>query len=49
MVFLEQKLPNLVEKRLGLPPKTPDLTKWEDFAKRISNGKKRIEIPLIGK
>ena len=31
MVFLEQKLPELVEERLGLKPKKPDLTKWEDF------------------
>ena len=49
MVFLKQKLPSLVERRLGLTPKTPDLTKWEDFAERISNGKESVEIALIGK
>ncbi|MEC7416482.1 MAG: CTP synthase (glutamine hydrolyzing), partial [Candidatus Thermoplasmatota archaeon] len=49
MVFLEQKLPTLVEKRLGLKPKNPDLTKWEDFAERISNGSRTVEIALIGK
>ena len=49
MVFLEQKLPELVEERLGLKPKKPNLTKWEDFAERISNGKENVEIALIGK
>jgi len=39
----------LVEKRLGLKPKNPDLTKWEDFAERISNGSRTVEIALIGK
>ena len=49
MVFLEQKLPQLVEKRLSLNPKKPNLTKWKDFAERILNGKKTVEIALIGK
>ena len=49
MVFLEQKLPELVEKRLGLKSKKPDLTKSKDFADRISNGNKTVEIALIGK
>ncbi len=49
MVFLEQRLPELVEKRLGLKPKKPDLKSWKDFADRISNGSKTVEIALIGK
>ncbi|MEC8707192.1 MAG: CTP synthase (glutamine hydrolyzing) [Candidatus Thermoplasmatota archaeon] len=49
MVFLEQKLPELVEKRLGLKPSKPNLKDWKDFADRISNGNKTVEIALIGK
>jgi len=49
LMFLDQGLPELVEKRLGLKAKEPDMKQWKDFAKRISNGGKEIEIALIGK
>ncbi|MDG1543704.1 MAG: CTP synthase (glutamine hydrolyzing) [archaeon] len=49
LMFLEQGLHELIEKRLGLKTKKPDITKWKDFAKRVSNGGEEIEIALIGK
>ena len=49
LMFLEQGLHELIEKRLGLKTKKPDVTKWKDFAKRVSNGGEEIEIALIGK
>ena len=49
LMFLEQGLHELIEKRLGLKTKKPDVTKWIDFAKRVSNGGEEIEIALIGK
>ena len=49
LMFLDQKLPELIEKRLELKTKKPDMTQWKDFAKRISNGGKEVEIALIGK
>jgi len=49
LMFLEQGLHELIEKRLGLKTKKPDVTKWKDFAKRVSNGGEEVEIALIGK
>ena len=49
LMFLEQGLHELIEKRLGLKTKKPDVTKWKDFAKRVSNGGDEVEIALIGK
>lgn len=49
LMFLEQGLHELIEKRLGLKPSKPDVKKWKDFAKRVSNGGEEVEIALIGK
>ena len=49
LLFLEQGLPELVEKRLGLKNKKPDVKKWRDFVDRISNGGEEVEIAIIGK
>jgi len=49
LMFLDQGLHGLIEKRLGLKAKEPDVTKWKDFAKRVSNGGEEVEIALIGK
>jgi len=49
LMFLDQGLHELIEKRLGLKTKKPDVTKWKDFAKRVSNGGEEVEIALIGK
>ena len=49
LMFLEQGLHELIGKRLGLKTKKPDVAKWKDFAKRVSNGGEEVEIALIGK
>ena len=49
LIFLEQKFPELIEKRLGLKTKKPDVKKWRDFVNRISNGGEEVEIAIIGK
>ena len=49
LMFLDQGLHELIEKRLGLKTRKPDVTKWKDFAKRVSNGGEEVEIALIGK
>ena len=49
LIFLEQKLPELIERRLGLKTKKPDVKKWENFVNRILNGGDEVEIAIIGK
>ena len=49
LIFLEQKVPELIENRLGLKTKKPDVTKWKDFVERITNGGEEVEIAIIGK
>ena len=45
MVFLEQKLPTLVEKRLGLKPKNPDLTKkWKILLNASPTAVKQLKL-----
>ena len=49
LLFLEQGFPQLIEKRLGLKTKKPDVKQWRDFVDRISNGGEEVEIAIIGK
>ncbi len=49
LIFLEQKFPELIEKRLGLKTKKPDVKDWENFVERITNGGEEVEIAIIGK
>ena len=49
LIFLEQKFPELIEKRLGLKKKKPDVKDWENFVDRITNGGEEVEIAVIGK
>ncbi len=49
LIFLEQKFPELIEKRLGLKTKKPDVKKWRDFVNRITNGGEEVEVAIIGK
>ena len=49
LIFLEQKLPELIEKRLGLKTKKPDVKEWKDFVNRITNGGEEVEVAIIGK
>ena len=49
LLFLEQGFPQLIEKRLGLKTKKPNVKQWRDFVDRISNGGEEVEIAIIGK
>lgn len=49
LIFLEQKFPELIEKRLGLKTKKPDVKEWKDFVNRITNGGEEVEVAIIGK
>ena len=48
LIFLEKKFPELIEKRLGLKTKKPDVKKWKDFVDRITNAGEEVEIAIIG-
>ena len=39
----------LLQKRLGLKTKKPDVKKWKDFVDRITNADEEVEIAIIGK
>ena len=39
----------MIENRLGLKTKKPDVKKWTDFVNRITNGGEEVEIAIIGK
>lgn len=47
--FVDQQVPQLIEERLGLKRREPDMTQWQNFTERISNGTREVEIALIGK
>jgi CTP synthase len=49
MHFVDQQVPQLIEERLRLKRREPDMTQWQDFAERVSNGTREVEIALIGK
>ena len=49
LIFLEQKVPELIEKRLGLKANKPNVKKWRNFVDRINNGGDEVEIAIIGK
>ena len=49
LMFKEQGVPKLVERRLGLERREPELKRWRDFAERVLNGSHEVEIALIGK
>lgn len=49
MHFVDQQVPQLIEERLGLKRREPNMTQWQDFAERVSNGTREVEIALIGK
>jgi len=49
VLFQEQNVPELVTTRLKLKRREPDMAQWKNFAKRVSDGKREVEIALIGK
>ena len=49
LLFQEQGVPGLVTARLELKRSEPDMAQWRDFAERVSDGEREVEIALIGK
>ena len=49
MMFVEQKLPEIIMDRLKMKQRKPNMKEWNDFANRITGGSKEIEIAIIGK
>jgi CTP synthase len=46
----EQKLDSLIVERLGLPPKQPDLSRWEEVVERVrAPGNGSVRIAVVGK
>ena len=49
MVLENQGLGSFVTKRLGLENREPDLSKWEEFVKRVKSATKKIRVAMVGK
>ena len=49
MMFVKQKLPEIIMKRLKLKKKKPEMKEWMDFANRVNEGSNEVEIAIIGK
>jgi len=49
IVLEEQKLGDLLVKKLNLPSKKPDLQKWRDMVKRLYHPERQTTIAVIGK
>jgi CTP synthase len=47
--FEKDKLGETLEKVLGLPKKTANLSKWKNFVAKTKNGKQTIKIAVVGK
>ena len=45
----EQGLPRLVEERLGLEPRKPDLSGWQGFVERLERAQREATIAMVGK
>lgn len=49
-VMLENEgLGKILEKQLNLPPREPDLSEWEEIARKIAHPKHRCTIAIVGK
>ncbi len=49
LLLEEQGLPRLIEKRLGLEPRKPDLSEWLEFVDAYESASKKVRIAMIGK
>ncbi len=47
--FHEERLDELVVKKLGLETKEPDLSKWEEVVKKIKEPENEVTIAMVGK
>ncbi len=45
----KQGLPRLVEEKLGLEPRKPDLSGWQSFVERLEHASRETVIAMVGK
>ncbi|MCE4610924.1 MAG: CTP synthase [Desulfurococcales archaeon] len=49
LLLEEQGLPSLIEKRLGLEPRKPDLSQWIEFVEAYESASREVRIAMVGK
>ena len=49
LIFHEDKLDEIILKKLNIKAKEPDLEKWREFVYRIKNPKRSVKIAICGK
>jgi CTP synthase len=49
LILEEQGLPRLIEKRLGLEPRKPDLSRWIEFVEAYESASLTVTIAMVGK
>ncbi len=49
LLFEEQNVTSVVEKKLNLSPRKPDLVQWKEYVARSTSPKEKIRIALVGK
>ncbi|NPV54416.1 MAG: CTP synthase [Firmicutes bacterium] len=49
LIFEEERLDDIVAKRLGFPCGNRDLNEWREIVSKIKNPKRQVEIAIVGK
>ncbi len=49
LLFEEENVSTIIQKKLKLNPQTPDLTEWEVYVRRLTEPQKEVKIALVGK
>lgn len=49
LFFHQEKLDEIITKKLGLPTPPPELEKWQDIYRRMNTPKAQVQIALVGK
>jgi CTP synthase len=49
LAFHEQGLDESIVRLLGLPPRSPDLSRWEEIVRRLKAPRHRVRIGVVGK
>ena len=49
LAFHEQGLDEIVGRLLGLPPRSADLSRWQEIVRRLKAPRRRVRIGIVGK
>ncbi len=49
LVLRDQRFDERISAHLGLPPRDPDLSAWEERLSRLRNPKRKVKIGIVGK